>query len=151
MRWVHRIGEDALARVEGVGTLRREGPIWFAARTRFGFGSFPVEQREIGDGAGPGELSVLKGGKVGRGGGEVRGWHDDKNEVPQGGGNHGAAGDFSLDPAFLEEVASQKVFGDTGPRQNGGVAAAHALVERAPGDVAIWAWARFTTPRARGS
>src|SRR6266853_3529970 len=105
MRGVHGIGEDALAGMESLGALGRQRLIGLAARAGFVFGGLHFHQREVGDGAGPSKLGVVEGGKVGWGGGEVRGRQDDKNDMPQRGGYQSAARDFALDPAFLEEAA----------------------------------------------
>src|SRR6266852_8848436 len=147
MGGVDGIGEDALARVEGVGAFGRKGLIGFAARDGLGFGSFPFEQREIGDGAGPGEFGILERGRMARGG-EPRVRHEDENEMPQGGSYQGAARDATLDPALLEEAAMQKVLGDTGPGQNGGDAAADPLMKATPGEVELRC---FYYSRTRGS
>src|SRR6266436_3835674 len=138
MGGVDGIGEDALARVESVGALGREGLGGFAARAGLGFGSFHFEQREIGDGAGPGDFGVIEGGIVTRRRWEMGERHQDKNKVPQGSGYQGAAGDAALNPAFLEETVGEEVPRDTGPGQNGSDAAADTLVEGAPGDVELW-------------
>src|SRR5216684_1649699 len=148
MGGVDGIGEDALARVESVGALGREGLGGFAARAGLGFGSFHFEQREIGDGAGPGDFGVIEGGIVARRRWELGVRHQDKNKVPQGGSYQGAARGAALDPAFLEEAAMQKVLGDTGPGQNGGDAAANPLMKATPGEVELRC---FYYSRTRGS
>jgi hypothetical protein len=143
MRGVDGISEDALARMEGVGAFGSPGLVGFAARAWFGLRSFHFNQRKIGDGAGPGEFGVVEGGEVGCGGGEARGRHHYKNDMPQGSSDQGAAGNFALDPTLLEEAAIQKVLGDTGPGQDGYDAAADSLVEGAPSDVELGALACF--------
>ena len=68
--------------------------------------------------------------------------------MPQGGSYQGAAGDAALNPAFIEETVGEEVLRDMSPGQNGGDAAADALVEGAPGDVELWC---FYGLRTRGS
>ena len=140
MVWVNGIGNDALARV---GAFGRKRLFRFAARRGFGFASFHFHQGKIGDGTGPGELRVIEFVKVACGGREAGGRHDDENDVPQSGCKNCAAGNAALDPAFLEEAAIQKVFGDAGPGQNRSDAAEDALVERAPGNFEFGAFACF--------
>ena len=148
MVWVNGIGNDALARMESVGTFGRKRLSRFAARRGFGFRSFHFHQGKIGDGTGPGELGVIEFVKMSRCAGEPRERHDEKNEMPQRGSKDCAAGDAALDPALLEEAAIQKVFGDAGPGQNGSDAAEDALMERAPGDFEFGAFACFETNRS---
>src|SRR5882762_10416916 len=143
MRGANGISEDALARVESACAFGREGFLRFAAGARFGFGSFHFHQRKISDRTGPGELRVIEGGKVSCGGWEMRRGHHDKYEVPQGGGDDGATGDFAFDPTLFEETAGQEVLRDAGPGQNGGNAAANALVERAPSYVQLRTYSSF--------
>src|SRR6266478_1089317 len=142
MRWADGIGEDALARMESVGAFGSQRLIGFAAWAGFGFRSFHLHQRQISDRTGPGEYRVIECGVV-AGGGEPGERHQDKNEVPQGGGYQSAAGDAVLDPALFEETAGQEVLRDAGPGQNGGNAAANALVERAPSYVQLRTYASF--------
>src|SRR5258708_11455892 len=120
MRGANGISEDALARVESACAFGRQGFLRFAAGTRFGFGSFHFHQRKISDRTGPGELRVVECGKVGCGGWEMRRGHHDKYEVPQGGGDDGAARKPALDPALFEETAGHEGLRYAGPRQNGG-------------------------------
>jgi len=143
MVWVNGIGNDALARMEGVGAFGGKRLFRFAARRGFGFGSFHFHQRKIGDWAGPGELGVIEFVKMSRCAGEPRGRHDEKNDMPQRGSKDRAAGNAALNPALLEEAAVEKVLGDAGPGQNGSDAAEDALVERAPGDFEFGAFACF--------
>ena len=112
MRRADGIGEDALPRMEGVGALARESLRGFAARAAFGFGTLHFHQREISDGARPGEFGVLERGVMGRRGGEPRERHDDENEVPQGGGSQSTAWNALLDPAIAEKSPTQKSLGD---------------------------------------
>src|SRR6266699_1166844 len=91
---MYGIGENALARMEGIGAFRWKRLGGLAARACFGFRT--LHQRKIFDRAGPGELRVLEGGKVARGCGEPRGRHNDKNDVPEGSGNNGAAWNAAL-------------------------------------------------------
>ncbi len=70
--------------------------------------------------------------------------------MPQGGSNDCAAGDAALDPTFLEKAAIEKVCRDAVPGQDGGDAAADALVERAPGDVEFGAFAGFEVDGGSG-
>ena len=112
MRRMYGIGEDALARMKGVGALGRESLRGFAARGRFGFGALHLHQRKIIDRAGPCELRVLERGIVERRGRKLRERHHDKDEVPQGGGNQGTAGNPPLDPAISKKSSTQKTFGD---------------------------------------
>src|SRR6266478_2602412 len=142
MRWADGIGEDALARMESVGAFGSQRLIGFAAWAGFGFRSFHLHQRQISDRTGPGEYRVIECGVV-AGGGEPGERHQDKNEVPQGGGYQSAAGDAVLDPALFEETAGQEVLRDAGPGQNGGNAAANALVERAPSYVQLRTYSSF--------
>src|SRR6266481_5081338 len=142
MRWADGIGEDALARMESVGAFGSQRLIGFAAWAGFGFRSFHLHQRKISDRTGPGEYRVIECGVV-AGGGEPGERHQDKNEVPQGGGYQSAAGDAVLDPALFEETAGQEVLRDAGPGQNGGNAAANALVERAPSYVQLRTYSSF--------
>src|SRR6266851_4530824 len=148
MGGVDGIGEDALARVESVGALGREGLGGFAARAGLGFGSFHFEQREIGDGAGPGDFGVIEGGIVARRRWELGVRHQDKNKEQQGGSYQGAAGDESLNPAFPEETVGEEVLRDTGPGQNGGDAGADPLMKASPGEVELRC---FYHSRTRGS
>src|SRR5229473_1619510 len=143
MRRANGIGKDALARMESVGAFGRQRLIRLATRTWFRFGSFHFHQRKISDRTGPGELRVVECGKVGCGSGETRRRHHDKYEVPQGGGDDGAARNAAFNPALFEETAGQEVLRDAGPGQNGGNAAANALVERAPSYVQIRTYASF--------
>ena len=83
---VDGVGDDVLARVEGVGAF---GPQWLggiAVREGFGSGGANFERGEIFDGAGPGEFGVVEGGVAVNGGGEPGDWRDEKDEVPEGGG-----------------------------------------------------------------
>src|SRR5437660_2834966 len=150
MVWVNGIGNDALARMEGVGAFGGKRLFRFAARRGFGFRSFHFHQGKIGDGAGPGKLGVIEFVKMSRGSGEARRRHDDENDVPQSGCKNCAAGDFALDPTLLEEAAIQKVLGDVGPGQNRSDAAEDALVKRTPGDFEFGAFARFEADGAGG-
>src|SRR5713101_3598335 len=145
---VHRIGKDALARMEGVGTLARKWLRWLAAWAWLGLRTFPLHQRKIIDGARPGELGVIKRGIVTCGGGQLRERHDDKHEVPQGGSDQSTPGDFALHPTVLEEIGGQKILRDSGPGQHSNEAAADALMERSPGDVELRASSRFEGHRS---
>src|SRR5947207_14155854 len=98
--------------IEGVVALARESLRGFAARAAFVFGTLHFHQREISDGARPGEFGVLERGVMGRRGGEPRERHDDENEVPQGGGSQSTAWNALLDPAIAEKSPTQKSLGD---------------------------------------
>jgi hypothetical protein len=67
--------------------------------------------------------------------------------VPQGGGDYRAAWNFALHPTVFEETADKKISGDFGSGEDGGDAAADALVEGAPGEVEIWAFTGFEAHR----
>jgi len=147
MRRTDGIGEDALARMEGVGSLRREWLSRLAARAGLGLRRLHLQQRKVGDRAGPGEFGVIELGSSASRRGKLGEWHQDKNEVPQSSGDQGAARDAALDPAFFEEAYTAKLFGHFGLCEDGAQAAADALVEGAPGDVEFW-WLHRS--RARG-
>jgi len=85
---------------------------------------------------------------VARGRREPRGRHNDKNNVPQGGGNDGASGNAALNPALFEEAASQKILGNVYSGEDGGDAAADALVKTSPCDIELRFLARL---QAHGS
>jgi hypothetical protein len=137
MRGANGIGEDALPWMKCVGALRRERLGGFASRARFGLGTLDVRQRKIFDRAGPGEFGVLERGEVPRHCGEPRGRHDDKNDMPQGGGNYGAARDAALDPALFEKTPAQKILGNVRSGEDGAQAAPDALVKTSPGELQL--------------
>src|SRR5260370_39711616 len=70
--------------------------------------------------------------------------------MPQRGRYQGTAGDTALDPTFLEKAAIEEVFRDAVPGQDGGDAAADALVERSPGDIEFGAFAGFEVDGGSG-
>ena len=74
---------------------------------------------------------------------ETRGRHDDKYDMPEGGGHESAAGNPSLHPTVFEEAGGEKGLGDSGPTKNGGDAAADPMVEGSPSDIELRALARI--------
>src|SRR6266404_990256 len=135
--------------MEGVGALGRGSLRGFAARAWFGSGTFHLHQRKIIDRARPCELGVLERGIVGRRGGELRERHDNKNEVPQGGGNQGTAGNVPLNPAVSKKSPPQKTLGENFPRQP--PASARVLLEDAREEQTCWPVPRDRVPCRPGS
>src|SRR3977135_2974812 len=131
--------------MESVGALRREGLSGLAAQAGLGLRTLHFYRAKIGDGARPGKLRVVKGGKVGCRGGELRERHDEKDQVPQCGSNQGATGNAGLNAAIPKQASPQKILGNSGPGEDGPQAAASALMKTSPGEV------QFRCLRTRGS
>src|SRR6266436_6466392 len=137
MRWMHRIGDDALARMEGVGAFggNRLGRV--AAQNRLGLCRGNFESREVLDGAGPSELGIIKDGVAMNDCGEPGDRRYKKNDVPQRSGEDGAFGNAALDPAIAEIVAGEKFSGGKGAGEESADAAEETLMEVAPGNVEL--------------
>src|SRR5580704_3127073 len=111
---MYRVGDDALARMEGVGAFggNRLGRV--AGQNRLGLCGANLQSREVFDGAGPGELGIIKGGVVMNDCGKPGDRRYKKNNVPQRGGENGALGNAALDPAIAEVIAAEEFSGGEG-------------------------------------
>jgi hypothetical protein len=134
------IGEDALARMERIGTRLRS---WINRRrlrdsfcTRF----WNFEQRQVLNRARPSELKVFQAFNFLRLERALRERHREKRHVPQKRGDDRSTRPARFDPAILEKAAAEKscytVAGKNSPD-----AAAHALVKITPSNVEARAFA----------
>ena len=130
---MHRIGEDVLAGMEGVGASRGKRLGRLAVRDGLGSGDVDFESWEIFDRAGPSELGIVEGGVVRNGGGKQRERRDKKYDVPQGSGEDGALGNASLNPAIAEIIAGKKFSSCERAGKKRAEAAGRAMVEITPG------------------
>ena len=136
--WMDGIGDDALARVESVGNFGSGRFIQLGTwEMGFGFATAISSVREIFDGTGPGELSVVEGGVVRQNGVEERKRGEKKDDVPESGGEDGAPGHAALDPAVLEIIGTEEIFRNERPRKESADVAGEALMEIAPGDAEL--------------
>jgi|SRR5271155_2459292 len=104
-------------------------------RRGFGLRAGDVQQRQIIDGAGPGEFGVVEG-RVARDFGERFGERDDQNGgVNDESDQDSEYGNAALDPAIFEETFVDKFSGVGRAADDRSEIAGQALPESAPGHV----------------
>jgi hypothetical protein len=104
---MHGIGKNALPRMIGICAPGREQFLRLAAWAGPGFCARDLQQREIVDGAGPGQLEIFEGG-VSAGSRKLRERSGKKSHMPQRRSDEGAPRDAALHPAILEILAGEE-------------------------------------------
>jgi len=136
VRWRDRVGENPLARMERFGSLawERFGDVatraWSCGLGRAHGRKF--QRGKIIDWTGPGKLEIFKRRIFSRPGGKIRPGCQQKNEVPQGGSDHGSARDATFDPAIPEKFPAYKFFRSGRAGDQSANAASDTLVEAVP-------------------
>ena len=128
------VGENALTRMKGIGAFASESFLRVAARTGRGGGPGKFQRGKIVDRSRPGKLKIFECGISAGRGGKLRPGHDEKNDVPESGGDYRSARDATFDPAISEKFSAEEFFGRARAGEQSADAASQTLVEATPMD-----------------
>src|SRR5208337_4886298 len=107
MRWMRRIRENSLARMEGVGAFgRRRIGRTFGARRGFLFARH-VEKRQIVDRSGPRQLRIVERRVAFCRSRKLRPGNQQKRHLEGGGRQNSAAGESAINPAIAKKIGQR--------------------------------------------
>src|SRR5215813_705795 len=109
MIWMRRIGEDALARVERVGSFERWRLLGGTAPAGLWLMHWCTDQRKVFNWARPGDFGVIEG-VIAFGPGNLWEGHDDERNMPECRSKNGAARNAAFDPGVFEKACRKQSF-----------------------------------------